>query len=173
MRGSDAVRNSRNSRLLNDDGEIVGYGMASDAYHITTPPLEAIGAQKCMKNALNDAKISPSQIGYINCHATSTPVGDRAEAKAIQKVFKNVNVSSTKGAIGHLMAAAASVEAIFTILTIYTNTLPPNLNLNELEPGMELDYVLNSKKLNLEYAMTNSFGFGGSNCSLIFRQYNP
>ena len=160
----------RNARIY---GEIVGYGMASDAYHITTPPLEAIGAQKCMKNALNDAKINPSQIGYINCHATSTPVGDRAEAKAIQKVFGNVNVSSTKGAIGHLMAAAASVEAIFTMMAIHTNILPPNLNLNELEPGMELDYVLNSKKVNLEYAMTNSFGFGGSNCSLIFRQYNP
>jgi 3-oxoacyl-[acyl-carrier-protein] synthase II len=153
--------------------EIIGYGLTCDANHITAPPPNGEGAERSMRRALQVADISPEQVGYINAHATSTELGDLAEARAIHQVFgENVLVSSTKGACGHLLGAAGCVEAIFTILALHHQTVPPTLNLLDPLDSVKLNHVaLEAKKVHdLNYALTNSFGFGGTNASLIFKK---
>lgn len=156
--------------------ELVGYGMTSDAYHITAPAPEGEGGARCMKMALNDAGISPEQIDYINAHGTATKQGDELETQAIKTIFGEHSyklcVSSTKSMTGHLLGAAGGIEAIFTILSIYEDIVPPTINLDNPDPECDLDYVpYNAKKKEIKYAMTNSFGFGGTNASLIFKKF--
>ena len=157
--------------------EIAGFGMSSDAYHMTSPPENGEGAALAMKNALNDAGIEPTDIGYINAHGTSTPAGDLAEAQAVMSVFgedTKVLVSSTKSMTGHLLGAAGAVESIFTILSLCDQIIPPTINLDNPDEGCNLDFVPGEarKVENMEYALCNSFGFGGTNGSLIFRRYH-
>jgi 3-oxoacyl-[acyl-carrier-protein] synthase II len=156
--------------------EIVGYGMSSDAYHITTPSPEGEGAARCMMAALKDAKIRPEELNYINAHGTSTKYGDELETYAIKKVFGEhaykLCVSSTKSMTGHLLGAAGGVEAVFTVLSIYNAVVPPTINLENPDPECDLDYVANdSRKVEVEYAMSNSFGFGGTNACLLFKKF--
>lgn len=162
--------------------EVAGYGCSSDAHHITTPPPDGNGAFRSMKMALKNAFLLPKNVDYINAHATSTPLGDVAENRAIKRLMLGnegkkrageVNVSSTKGAIGHLLGAAGAIEAIFSVLTIRDGVLPPTLNLEELD-GAEFDcnYVpLKAQRSVVDVALSNSFGFGGTNASLCFRRY--
>ncbi len=164
---------SRNAKIY---AEIVGYGMSCDAYHITTPAPEGEGAARCMKAALKDAGIGPEQIHYINAHGTSTKYGDELETAAIKKVFGehaySLCVSSTKSMTGHLLGAAGGVEAIFSILGIRDSIIPPTINLEKPDPECDLDYAPNrAKKRDIEYALSNSFGFGGTNACLVFRKY--
>ena len=162
----------RNANIL---CEIIGYGSSGDAHHITSPPEDGNGAERCVLSALNDAKKNPEDINYINAHGTSTPVGDRIEIKSIKKVFsKNLNkikMSSTKSSIGHLLGASGSVESIYSILSIKDGKLPPTLNLISPIPEAEgLDLIpLNSVDQKVNCVLTNSFGFGGTNASLIFK----
>lgn len=156
--------------------EIVGYGMNADAYHITAPPEDGEGAVRCMRLALADAGLPPEAIGYINAHATST-MADAIESRAIRTVFgeaaDRIPVSSTKSMTGHLLGAAGGVEAIFSILALYYGLLPPTINLDEPDPACDLDYVPHTvRKQEVEYALSNSFGFGGTNACLIFRRYH-
>lgn len=156
--------------------EVVGYGMSADAYHITTPAPEGEGAARCMKAGLKDACIEPGEINYINAHGTSTKYGDELETMAIKKVFGEhaykLCVSSTKSMTGHLLGAAGGVEAIFSLLSIYHGIVPPTINLEKPDPECDLDYVPNkSRQVEVECAMSNSFGFGGTNACLIFRKY--
>ncbi|HEX8948342.1 MAG TPA: beta-ketoacyl-ACP synthase II [Dissulfurispiraceae bacterium] len=156
--------------------EIVGYGMSSDAYHMTTPAPEGEGAARCMKAALKDAGMEPQRIDYINAHGTSTKYGDELETAAIKNVFGEhaykLSVSSTKSMTGHLLGAAGGVEAIFSILSIFRGMIPPTINLENPDPECDLDYVpLKAKQTDVEYAISNSFGFGGTNACLIFGKY--
>ncbi|PLV61414.1 beta-ketoacyl-ACP synthase II [Erwinia sp. B116] len=156
--------------------EIVGFGMSSDSYHMTSPPENGAGAALAMVNALKDAQLKPEQIGYINAHGTSTPAGDKAETQAVKSVFgesaSTVLVSSTKSMTGHLLGAAGAVESIFTILALRDQIVPPTINLDNPDEGCDLDFVPHTarKVENMEYALCNSFGFGGTNGSLIFRK---
>ncbi len=154
--------------------ELVGFGMSGDAYHITSPAEDGEGAIASMRNALADAGLSPDQVDYINAHGTSTPLGDVAETLAIKKVFGDdtrVAVSSTKSMIGHLLGAAGSVEAIFTVLAIHHQVLPPTINLENPGEGCDLDYVPNvARESSVRAGLSNSFGFGGTNGTLIFRR---
>lgn len=154
--------------------ELVGYGLTGDAYHITAPHPEGLGAIRTMEMALRKAKMSPNEIDYINAHGTSTPVGDEIELKALQKCFennlKNISVSSTKSSIGHLLGAAGGVEAIFSILAINNGIIPPTLNLDDPMDEVGIDLVPNvAKEKRVNVAMSNSFGFGGTNATLIFK----
>jgi len=153
--------------------EIVGFGMSGDAYHITSPAENGAGAVASMRNALKDAGLAPSDIDYINAHGTSTPLGDVAETHAIKHVFgadTQVAVNSSKSMVGHLLGAAGAVEAIFTILSIRDQTLHPTINLENPGEGCDLDYVPNAARQTLvRAALSNSFGFGGTNGTLIFR----
>ncbi|MGS2720064.1 beta-ketoacyl-ACP synthase II [Paraglaciecola aestuariivivens] len=156
--------------------ELVGFGMSGDAYHMTSPPADGEGAAAAMENAINDANIAKNQIGYINAHGTSTPAGDIAEVGAIKRVFaehaNELLVSSTKSMIGHLLGAAGSVEAIFTILALRDQVAPPTINLHNPGEGCDLDFVANTaRKTTLDYALCNSFGFGGTNGSLLFKKH--
>lgn len=157
--------------------ELVGFGMSDDASHITAPPEDGSGAARAMRNALSDAGIEPSVVGYVNAHGTSTPAGDVAESIAIETVFAPVKdsilVSSTKSMTGHLLGAAGGIEAIFTVLALQHQHVPPTINLDNVEDNCNLDYVANqSRKVdNLQYAVSNSFGFGGTNGSLIFARW--
>ncbi|WP_018981477.1 beta-ketoacyl-ACP synthase II [Salinimonas chungwhensis] len=156
-------------------GELIGFGMSGDAYHMTSPPEDGEGAAASMVNALRDAALSPDEIGYINAHGTSTPAGDKAEVAAVKQVFgkhaHSLMVSSTKSMTGHLLGAAGSVEAIFTILALRDKTAPPTINLDEPDEGCDLDFVAHkAKKFESDYALCNSFGFGGTNGTLIFRR---
>lgn len=157
--------------------ELVGFGMSDDASHITAPPEDGSGAARAMRNALSDAGIDPSVVGYVNAHGTSTPAGDVAESIAIETVFAPVKdsilVSSTKSMTGHLLGAAGGIEAIFTVLALQHQHVPPTINLDNVEDNCNLDYVANqSRKVdNLQYAVSNSFGFGGTNGSLIFARW--
>lgn len=157
--------------------ELVGFGMSDDASHITAPPEDGSGAARAMQNALNDAGIKSSSVGYVNAHGTSTPAGDVAESIAIETVFSPVKdsilVSSTKSMTGHLLGAAGGVEAIFTVLALQHQHVPPTINLDDVEDNCNLDYVANqSRKVdNLQYAVSNSFGFGGTNGSLVFARW--
>lgn len=156
--------------------EVVGFGMSSDAYHMTSPPENGAGAALAMENALLDAGVTPSQIGYINAHGTSTPAGDKAEAQAVKSVFGNnansVMVSSTKSMTGHLLGAAGAIESIFTVLALRDQAVPPTINLDNPDEGCDLDFVPHEARQtkDMEYTLCNSFGFGGTNGSLIFRR---
>jgi 3-oxoacyl-[acyl-carrier-protein] synthase II len=156
--------------------ELIGSGMSGDAYHMTLPPKDGDGARRCMLNALNDAQINPEQVNYINAHGTSTPAGDKVETLAIKKAFgdyaKNLAISSTKSMTGHLLGAAGGLEAIFSILSIRDQVAPPTINLQNMDPECEgLDYVPNqAKEMTIEVAVSNSFGFGGTNGSLVFKK---
>jgi 3-oxoacyl-[acyl-carrier-protein] synthase II len=155
--------------------EIVGFGMSGDAFHVTAPPEDGEGARKAMSKALEDARLSPDQVQYINAHATSTELGDRAETTAIRRAFgaaaDKLAVSSTKSMTGHLLGAAGAVEAIFSVLALRDQVAPPTINLHSPGEGCDLDYVPNSARpMSIEYALSNSFGFGGTNGSLIFRR---
>lgn len=156
--------------------ELVGFGMSSDAYHMTSPPEDGAGAALAMKNALKDAQLSAEQIGYINAHGTSTSAGDRAETQAVKSIFgasaDRVMVSSTKSMTGHLLGAAGAVESIFSILALRDQVIPPTINLDNPDEGCDLDFVPHTARQvkGLEYALCNSFGFGGTNGSLIFRK---
>jgi 3-oxoacyl-[acyl-carrier-protein] synthase II len=153
--------------------ELAGFGMSGDGYHITSPPEDGAGAVASMKNALRSAGMDPSEVGYINAHGTSTPQGDIAETRAIKTVFgdkPNLAVSSTKSMIGHLLGAAGSVEAIFSVLAIRDGVLPPTINLDNPDDACDLDYVPGTaREVPVKAALSNSFGFGGTNGTLIFR----
>jgi len=156
--------------------EIVGYGLTGDAYHIAAPSPDGEGAAECMKMALEDAKVAPEDIDYINAHGTSTPFNDLCETKAMKKVFKEhskrLMISSTKSMIGHLLGAAGGVEAIFTALSIQSGILPPTINYETPDPECDLDYVPNeAREKEVTYALSNSFGFGGTNATLIFKKF--
>jgi 3-oxoacyl-[acyl-carrier-protein] synthase II len=156
--------------------EVVGYGLSGDAYHITSPAPNGEGAARCMQMAIRDAGIDPAEIGYINAHGTSTKYGDELETMAIKTVFgghaKKVPVSSTKSMTGHLLGAAGGVEAVITTLALEHGILPPTINLENPDPECDLDYVPNTaRKARVQVAMSNSFGFGGTNATLIFRKF--
>jgi 3-oxoacyl-[acyl-carrier-protein] synthase II len=156
--------------------EVVGFGMSSDAYHMTSPPENGAGAALAMENALLDAGVTTSQIGYINAHGTSTPAGDKAETQAVKSVFgsdaQRVMVSSTKSMTGHLLGAAGAIESIFTVLALRDQAVPPTINLDNPDEGCDLDFVPHEARQvsDMQYTLCNSFGFGGTNGSLIFRK---
>lgn len=156
--------------------KVCGAGSSSDAFHITTPPEDGKGAALAMRMALNDAGLQPQQLGYINAHATSTPLGDIAETSAIKSVLgehvNNVAVSSTKSMTGHLLGAAGAVEAAYTAMALYHQTLPPTINLDNVDPQCDLNHVANqSRPAKLQYALSNGFGFGGTNAVLALGKY--
>ena len=155
--------------------ELIGSGMSSDAYHMTMPSKGGEGAARCMLNAMNDAGITADEIDYINAHGTSTPAGDAAESQAVRTALGHaadkVAVSSTKSMIGHLLGAAGGVEAVFSILAIQDNVAPPTINLDNQDPACDLDYVPHTaRQMEINVSMSNSFGFGGTNGTLIFRK---
>ena len=157
--------------------EVVGYGMSADAFHITQPSEDASGAARVMKNTLADAKVMPEQVNYINAHGTSTPYNDRLETLAIKKVFKDharkLAVSSTKSMTGHLLGGSGGLEAGLTVLALRDQMAPPTINYETPDPDCDLDYVPNqARKASLEYALSNSFGFGGTNAALLFKRYD-
>ncbi len=154
--------------------ELIGFGMSGDAFHITSPPADGEGARKCMVAALNDAGVNPTDVDYLNAHGTSTPVGDVGETIAIKRAFgdaaNSLAVSSTKSCTGHLLGAAGGVEAIFSVLAIRDSVIPPTINLDNPGDGCDLDYVPHTaREVKVETAVSNSFGFGGTNGSLVFR----
>jgi 3-oxoacyl-[acyl-carrier-protein] synthase II len=156
--------------------EIVGYGMTADAHHMTAPDPEGDGAMRAMANALRDAGVEPDAVGYINAHGTSTPYNDKTETLAIRRVFREhadrLAVSSTKSMIGHLLGAAGGVEAIVTVLALHHGLLPPTVNYETPDPDCDLDYVPNvARRAEVEVALSNGFGFGGTNATLAFRRY--
>lgn len=158
--------------------EMAGYGMSGDGYHMTAPPPDGEGAARCMQAALDDARIKPSDIGYINAHGTSTPLNDLYETRAIKTVFgelaQKVPISSTKSMTGHLLGGAGGVESVFSALVIDRDILPPTINLDNPGEECDLDYIPHmARKARVEYVMTNSFGFGGTNAALILKRYHP
>lgn len=164
---------NRNAKIY---AELVGYGMTSDAYHITSPAPGGEGAAVCMSNALKDAGVSPAVVNYINAHGTSTKYGDELETAAVKKVFGGhaykLCMSSTKSMTGHLLGAAGGVEAVISVLSIYNNIVPPTINLENPDSDCDLDYVPHkSRNTDVEYAVSNSFGFGGTNACLLFRKF--
>ncbi len=155
--------------------ELVGVGMNSDAYHMTAPSVDGSGAAKCMQLALKDAALNLDQVDYINAHGTSTPAGDLAETMAVKRAFGDhahkLCVSSTKSMTGHMLGAAGGVEAVFSVLSLYHQVVPPTINLDNQDPDCDLDYVPNTaREMKLEVALSNSFGFGGTNGTLVFRK---
>lgn len=157
-------------------GEIAGYGATCDAYHITGPDPEALGAMKCMLNAVSDAGLNPLDVDYINAHGTSTPLNDKTETLAIKKAFKehayNLSVSSTKSMTGHLLGASGAVEAIFALLATRDNFVPPTINTKELDELCDLNYTLSSGiNKNVDVAISNSLGFGGHNATILFKKH--
>ena len=155
--------------------ELVGFGMSGDAYHMTQPSKGGEGAARCMRNALQDAGLNPEDVDYVNAHGTSTPVGDVAETMAIHKAFgahaSHLAVSSTKSMTGHLLGAAGGIEAIFSVLSMRDSVIPPTINLDNQDPDCDLDYVPNvARQATVNVAMSNSFGFGGTNGTLIFKK---
>jgi 3-oxoacyl-[acyl-carrier-protein] synthase II len=163
----------RGARIL---AEIVGYGMSADAFHVTAPPVDGDGAFRVMRNGLRDAGIEPHQVDYINAHGTSTDVGDRAETMAIKRAFGDhayqVAVSSTKSMTGHLLGGAGGLEAGITVMAIRDQVAPPTMNLENPDEGCDLDYVpLQARPMKIDYALSNSFGFGGTNGCLLFKKF--
>lgn len=162
-------------RGANIYAELIGFGMSGDAFHMTATPEDGEGAQRCMRAALQDAGVNVADVGYINAHGTSTQVGDVAECKAVKSVFggeaANLAVSSTKSMTGHLLGAAGGVEAIFTILALRDQVLPPTINLDDPDEGCDLDFVPHeARDASFDVAVSNSFGFGGTNGTLVFRR---
>jgi 3-oxoacyl-[acyl-carrier-protein] synthase II len=159
-------------------GELLGYGVSSDAAHVTEPDPTGQNPARAMRMALGDAGVTPEDIGYINAHGTSTPVGDVSETRVIKLALgeeraRQVPVSSTKGATGHCLGAAGAVEAIFTTLAIRDGILPPTINLENADPECDLDYIPNeARKADIRVAASNSFGFGGHNACLVFARYD-
>jgi 3-oxoacyl-[acyl-carrier-protein] synthase II len=163
----------RGARIL---AEVVGYGMSGDAFHITAPAEDADGAARVMQSTLADSSISPEQVQYINAHGTSTPYNDKLETLAIKKVFgehaSKLAISSTKSMTGHLLGGAGGLEAGITVLALRDQVMPPTINLENPDPDCDLDYVPNqSREAEVEYALSNSFGFGGTNAALLFKRY--
>jgi len=163
----------RGARIL---AEIVGYGMSADAYHFTAPPEDGEGAFRVMRNAMRDAKIGPEAVDYINAHGTSTPLGDRAETVAMKRAFgdhaKKLAVSSTKSMTGHLLGGAGGLEAGVVVCAIRDQIAPPTVNYETPDPDCDLDYIPNqARPMKIDYALTNSFGFGGTNGALIFKRF--
>jgi len=157
--------------------EIVGYGMSSDAYHVSSPPEDGDGAYRVMRNAIRDARLQPDQIDYINAHGTSTDLGDRAETMAMKRCFGQhaykMAVSSTKSMTGHLLGGAGGLEAGITVLAIRDQIAPPTTNYETPDPTCDLDYVPNhARPMRIDYALSNSFGFGGTNGALVFKKYS-
>ena len=157
--------------------EIAGYGMSGDAFHVTMPDETGSGAIRVMERAIKDAGITPDQIGYINAHGTSTPYNDKFETLAIRKVFgehaDKLAVSSTKSMTGHALGAAGGIEAVFSVLAIHENKLPPTINYEFPDPDCDLDYIPNvARKAKVDHVLSNSFGFGGTNACLIFKRYS-
>jgi len=164
----------RNARIL---AEIVGYGMSGDANHITQPAENGDGAYRVMRAALKDAKVVPEQVGYVNAHGTSTPLGDSIETIALKRVFgdhaRSLAVSSTKSMTGHLLGGAGGLEAGISVLALLDQILPPTINYEHPDPSCDLDYVPNhARKADVEYALSNSFGFGGTNAALLFKRWS-
>jgi 3-oxoacyl-[acyl-carrier-protein] synthase II len=158
-------------------GEFIGFGMSADAYHMTAPPADGEGAARCMSIAIKDAGLNPQDVDYINAHGTSTPLGDLAETTATKTVFGDdayrVAISSTKSMTGHLLGAAGGVEAIFSLLSLRDSIIPPTINLENPSDDCDLDYVPNTaREVGLDVAVSNSFGFGGTNGSLVFRKFS-
>jgi 3-oxoacyl-[acyl-carrier-protein] synthase II len=156
--------------------EVVGYGMSGDAHHMTAPSPGGEGAARCMQAALNNASLNPEQVDYINAHGTSTPAGDVAETNAAKIVYGDhaykLAMSSTKSMVGHLLGAAGGVEAVFSVLSLWDQVAPPTINLHNPDPDCDLDYVPNqARQMDMSYAMSNSFGFGGTNGTLIFKRF--
>jgi len=165
------------ARGANIIAELAGFGMSGDAYHMTAPPADGEGAARCMDVALRDAGLNPEQVDYINAHGTSTPLGDRAESDAVKTIFGDhayrLAVSSTKSMTGHMLGAAGGAEAVFTVLAMRDGVIPPTINLEEPGEGCDLDYVPNvAREAPVEVALSNSFGFGGTNGTLVFRRYD-
>ena len=165
------------ARGANIIAELAGFGMSGDAYHMTAPPADGEGAARCMDVALRDAGLNPDQVDYINAHGTSTPLGDRAESDAVKTIFGDhayrLAVSSTKSMTGHMLGAAGGAEAVFTVLAMRDGVIPPTINLEEPGEGCDLDYVPNvAREAPVEVALSNSFGFGGTNGTLVFRRYD-
>jgi 3-oxoacyl-[acyl-carrier-protein] synthase II len=163
----------RGAKIL---AEIVGYGMSGDAHHITQPAEHGDGGYRVSRAALKDAKISPEDIGYVNAHGTSTPIGDAIETEALKRVFgdraKKVPISSTKSMTGHLLGGAGGLEAGISVLALHDQILPPTINQENPDPACDLDYIPNkARKAEVRYALSNSFGFGGTNASLIFKRW--
>jgi 3-oxoacyl-[acyl-carrier-protein] synthase II len=157
--------------------EVIGYGQSSDAYHIAAPPENGEGAARCMAAALRDAGLNPEDIDYINAHGTSTPLNDKCETVAIKTVFgahaHKLMISSTKSMTGHMLGAAGGIEAAFTTLTLHHGIIPPTANLDNPDPDCDLDYVPRiAREANVQVAMSNSFGFGGTNGVVIFRRFS-
>ncbi len=165
------------ARKANIYAEVIGFGMSADAFHMTAPPENGEGAALCMHNALRDAKIDPNEVEYINAHGTSTPLGDRAESDAIKAAFGthaySLAVSSTKSMTGHCLGAAGGVEAVFSLLSIRDGVIPPTINLDTPSEGCDLDYVPGgAREQRVKTVMSNSFGFGGTNGTLVFRRFS-
>ena len=163
----------RSAKIL---AELVGYGMSGDAYHITQPAEQGDGAYRVVMNTLKDAKISPPQVGYVNAHGTSTPIGDAIETIALKRVFgdhaKKVPISSTKSMTGHLLGGAGGLEAGISVLALRDQVLPPTINYENPDPACDLDYIPNrARKAEVRFALSNSFGFGGTNASLLFKRW--
>lgn len=157
-------------------GEIIGYGLTADAYHMTSPPENGEGAQRCMRMALRKAGITPDQVDYVNAHGTSTPVGDLCEVRAVKAVFgdhaKTLSVSSTKSMTGHLLGAAGAVESIVCAMAMKTGVVPPTINLEDPDEGCDLDFTaITAKERKVKTCLNNSFGFGGHNASLVLRSF--
>ena len=164
---------ARGARIF---AEIVGYGMSGDAFHITAPDETGSGPRRVMQKAIKDAGITPEQIGYINAHGTSTPYNDKFETLAIKQVFGdyvyNLPISSTKSMTGHALGAAGGIEAVFSVLSLYRKTLPPTINYEFPDPECDLDYIPNeARQKEVEYALSNSFGFGGTTACLVFKRF--
>jgi len=155
--------------------ELAGYGMSADAHHITAPPEDGSGAARSMQNALRNAELGPGDIDYINAHGTSTPLGDVAECIAVKRAFgehaHKLAISSTKSMTGHLLGAAAGIEAVFTALAIRDQVAPPTANLVDIDPQCDLDFVPRvARPMRIRAAISNSFGFGGTNATIAFRE---
>jgi 3-oxoacyl-[acyl-carrier-protein] synthase II len=165
---------SRGARIY---AELVGFGMSADAHHITAPAESGEGAYRCMINAIEDAGIASTAVGYINAHGTSTPLGDVAESVAIKRALgehaHDILISSTKSTTGHMIGAAGAAEAVFTVLALRDQVVPPTINLDNVDPACDLDYTPNVKReFSFDFALSNSFGFGGTNGTLVFGRYD-